>query len=66
MKEKFNVKIIKDYLEQKGICKTNFCKKCHMSVTSYNKILENNHSISCVVLFKIARELKVGIVDLFE
>ncbi len=62
---KINVPLIETYIRKNKLSKTAFCKKCKISYLTLQKIYSDNFNGNILVLFKIARVLKVGIKDLF-
>lgn len=64
MKELVKTYIIKDYIREKKLTKTEFCKLCKISIHTLNKILSGkNFEISA--LFKIAKVLEMEVYQLF-
>lgn len=58
MKNLINTKIIEDYLNSQGLSKTAFCKKCKISISTYNKIFAGKNC-KLTVLIKITREINI-------
>ena len=64
MKELVKTYIIKDYIKEKNLTKTEFYKRCKISIYTLNKILSRkNFEISA--LFKIAKVLELEVYQLF-
>ena len=57
--------IIKNYITQEKITKTEFCKRCQIGIGTYNKIMKNNTNIRLTVLFKIARVINIPVFNMF-
>ena len=66
MINKIDVEKIVVYMEQNNFNKTTFCKKCNLSVQTFNKILKGEKGYRITALFKIARELGCSIADLLK
>ena len=56
---------IEYYISANGYSKTAFAKKCKISYTVLAKILNDNDNFSIVAIFKVAREMKLQMKDLF-
>jgi transcriptional regulator with XRE-family HTH domain len=65
MKDKINIEILKNYMKEQQLSKTEFCKQCKISMEVLNKILANDSNFGIVALFKIARKLNMQIHELF-
>jgi transcriptional regulator with XRE-family HTH domain len=65
MKNEINVELIKNYMKEQQISKTEFCRQCKVSMEVLNKILANKPNFRILALFKIARKLNVQIHELF-
>jgi len=63
---KINTQLIKKYLKEKKLSKSNFCKQCKISVVTLNKIISNKENFRIIALFKIARVLNLQVYQLFE
>ena len=59
-----NVGIIENFMREKGINKTEFCKLCGISTRVLCKIYANKISVNVKILFRIARVLNIGIYEL--
>ncbi len=60
-----DVQLIKNYLKNRGLTRTHFCKECKISIVDFNKILTESTNIKLVVLFKIAQLMGVPVLKLF-
>ncbi len=59
-----NVSKIKSYIKENGLTKTEFCKKCEISISAFNRVLTGMNG-KLNTLFKIAKEMKIHIHELF-
>lgn len=50
--------LIVNYMNENGLSKTQFCKLCKISVSTFNRIL-NGENIRLISLFRIAKTMKV-------
>lgn len=66
MKEVFRTNLINEYMKEKGLSKTQFCKECKINIVSLNKILTNDFDIDLKVIFKICKILKTPVHLFFE
>lgn len=66
MKLQVRKEAINNYLNENNVSKSAFCKKCHLSTTTLNKILMGSVDCKVVTLYKIARTMGVGIADLLD
>lgn len=57
--------LITSYLKEKGISKTEFAKQCKISDATLAKALKNVKGLRLVSLLKIARFLKIELLDFF-
>jgi len=55
MIEVFRTELIEEYMKEKSLSKTKFCKACKISIASLNKVLSNNFDIGIKVVFKICK-----------
>lgn len=62
----FNSKLIYNYMSENEIGKTAFCRQCKISVSTLNKLLNNDFNVRTVALFRLSRVLKSRINDLFS
>ena len=65
MNNHVKTQIIIDYLKNNNMSKTAFCKKCNLSVKTYEKII-NGEDFKVVALFKIARLINCQIHNLVK
>ena len=62
-KKLYNAEIILQYLHKNNLTKTQFCKRCGISVNTLNRILARSSNMSLRVLIKILNEIKCDSVD---
>ena len=62
-----NLKVEKfeDFRKDKGLTKSQFCKLCHVSLSTYNKILSQEYDFCSMPLFKILRKTNLNLEDVF-
>ena len=65
MEKIMKIEMIEDFMTQNKLSKTKFCKICKISVSTLNKILNNQTNVGIVALFKICRVMKIEICNLF-
>lgn len=65
MKNEVNVELLKNYMKEQGLSKTEFCRQCKISIEVLNKILANKDNFRIIAIFKIARKLNIQIYELF-
>ena len=58
-------KIILDFMKDKNLSKSKFCKLCGFGMTTLNKIMNDDYSIHIDVLGKLSKTMNVEIKDLF-
>lgn len=58
--------LIINYLNKEKLSKTAFCKKCKISYSTLNKILNNEENYNLIALFKIAKILNIRICEIFN
>ncbi|MBR2614855.1 MAG: helix-turn-helix transcriptional regulator [Clostridia bacterium] len=63
--QQLNTKPILNYLEKNNLSKTDFCKKCNISLQTLNNILTGKN-FKFKTLFKIARQIDCYIKDFFN
>ena len=61
MKIKLNINLIENFIKEKKITKTKFCKMCKISYSVYLKIMQNNLKIRLINIIKIANLLDLKI-----
>lgn len=59
-----NVKIIFDYIKNNKMTKTEFCKKCKTSVSTFNRIVAEKNA-KLISLYRIAKTINIHICKLF-
>lgn len=59
-------KLIKNYIEEHGMKKKHFCKKCNISLVTLNKILSGNRNSFDWTMSKIASFIGVDYEDLYK
>lgn len=64
MDNAININLIKGYMQQKSLSKSEFCKRCNISKYTYDKLLKKQKRLNIIALFNIAREMKLYIGDL--
>ena len=64
MEKNIRVEMIKEYMTKNGYNKTDFCKACKISLKTLNLVLSDE--IKILALEKIAREMKVNLLDLLK
>lgn len=57
---------IQEFINDNNLSKREFCKKCSVTVYMFNKILEGYVDFDINILLKIAKLMKVEIVDLIN
>ncbi|MCM1289774.1 MAG: hypothetical protein NC132_05715 [Corallococcus sp.] len=57
--------LLENYRISRNLSKEEFCKKCDIDTLIYDKILKREYDFNIVELFKIAKELKLHIKDMF-
>lgn len=65
MKSKINVSKLDNYRKEHNLSLTAFCKKCAISIQTYNKMISNDLNYRTTALFKVARTVRIQIKDLF-
>ena len=66
MKNMIKTEIIKKYMLENKLSKTKFCKVCKISFKTLNKIMSNDLNFEIIVLFKIARVIKIEVYQMFN
>lgn len=66
MKKLIKTELIENYLKEKNLNKSRFCKECKISTGTLNKILSNKENFRINALFKIARTLGIQVFELFK
>lgn len=62
----FKIHLIRDYILENKIGKTEFCKRCGISLKTLNKILSCEGDVNFSTLIKITKVLNIQIFEFFE
>lgn len=62
---RINTDLIHEYMTKNGLCKKTFCKRCGISISTYDKVIKQQENLNIIALFKIARAMNLYIKDLF-
>lgn len=65
MKEIVNTQKIIEYIDVNNLTKTDFCKLCKISISTFNRILSGK-DFYLATLFKIAKIMQVNVCNLFN
>lgn len=65
MKDVVNVQMIKQFIEQKALSKTHFCKLCKISVSTLNRIYCGK-DFNLLALFRVVKVMGVRVCELFN
>ena len=60
MKAKINIQIIENYLKQHNLTKTKFCKICNISLSTFNRLMNNNTKVSAKAIYNISVATKIS------
>lgn len=63
--DKFNLKIIIDYMNEHNISKTEFCRRCKIDSSVLKKIFNQQFNIRIKSLYAIIKELNIKVKDIF-
>ena len=55
MGNKIKTELITDFLKERGMSKTAFCRLCKIGARTLNKILAQDPSVNLIALFKISK-----------
>ncbi|MBQ7307266.1 MAG: helix-turn-helix transcriptional regulator [Clostridia bacterium] len=66
MKNTINIEIIENFMFENKISKTEFCKMCEISLSTLNKIMNNDDNFETIALFKIAKVIKIRVYQMFK
>ena len=66
MKDVINIKRIEHFIKKQNLSKTQFCKLCKISPSTFRKVMSNNHKFRISALFKIARTMNMEISEIFD
>lgn len=64
--ERMKVDLIYDFIDKKGITKSNFCKLAKISLPVLNKILKQEINLNPMSIFKVCFLLDIEIHQFFE
>ena len=65
MNNELNINLIFDYIKNNNLTKTEFCRKCKISTSTFYKIV-NGKDFKVVALFKMAKIMKLEPYRFFE
>ncbi len=57
MDKYIKTELIENFMKEKGLSKTKFCKMCRIGLRSYEKVMNNNFHFRVNILFKIAKTM---------
>ncbi len=60
------VKAVKNYIKEKQLTKKEFCKICKISVTTLNRILNNDETVRIFPILRIIDATELRLEDFFE
>ncbi|MBD5632098.1 MAG: helix-turn-helix transcriptional regulator [Clostridia bacterium] len=60
-----NTKIIESYIRENNLTKTEFCRQCKISTSTYYRII-NGKDFQLIALFKIAKTMDLKPYQFFE
>ena len=63
---KIKTSLIQKYIKENNLTKQQFCKKCNISTSVLNKILNEQYNIHISALFKIAKVINIQVFEFFE
>lgn len=66
MNKIINTDLIKNYMKENRLTKTEFCKLCGLSKSSLNKVLNGNLNIYISTLFKVSKAINVKFSEIFR
>ena len=61
----FNVALIKDFLKNKNLTKTELSQQAKISFGTLNKILNNNANVGICSVFRLSRYMNVHLCEMF-
>lgn len=64
MKKVIKTQVIENYLINNKLSKAKFCEINNFSLSTLNNVLKNNLKIKISALFKLAKIMKVEVIDL--
>ena len=65
MKDCIKIEFIEEYIKEKGLSNTQFCKQCKISYNTFLKIKRGEYMGKIDPLFRIARLMEIHIKELF-
>ena len=65
MKNDIKIDLINNYLKERNLSKTQFCKLCKISYSTLTNIL-NGDNFRLIALFKIAKILNIEVYQIFN
>lgn len=60
------IKLIENFIKEKHLTKSKFCKMCKIDLSTLNKIMADGENFRITALFKIAKVLNIHIYQLFN
>lgn len=66
MKNIINTKLIENFMKEKNLSKTQFCKLCKISPRTLEKIFNDEYDYDLRALFKTAKCMNLKIYQLFN
>ncbi len=66
MENLIKAKVIDKFMKENKMSKSKFCKLCKISLSSFNKLMSGSLNFGIIILFKIAKMLKIEVYELFE
>lgn len=66
MKAKIKTEIFENFMKENNLSKSQFCKMCKISPSTFKKIMNNDLHFCTSALFKIEKTIKVKIFQMFE
>ena len=65
MKNEIKTELIKRFMEENELSKSEFCAMCKINLETYRKIMSNDFDFSIRALFRIAKVLGVEVFEMF-
>lgn len=66
MKENIKMEVIEQFMKEKGLTRTQFCKLCKISYGVFLKIERGEATVRISALFRIAKIMGIPIKELFR
>ena len=63
---KIKTQLIDEFLKEKSISKSQFCKICKISYSSLQKIYSQNFGVYITTIFRVIRDLNIEPKNFFE